>query len=138
MDAEGLTSFALNKVGSFAGQLAPGAGEFDRSVFTTESYTVGFNATLANGWDLSGSWQTGESRKKGGQFSSLRVDREGLARDAVIDPATGAVVCNVQVTNPSEADLAASPSVQGKVSSRTGAPLASPIGLDNTIRDCVP
>jgi len=138
MDAEGLSSFSLNKVGSYLGQLAPGAGEFDRSVFTTESYTAGFNATLANGWDLTGSYQTGESRKKGGQFYSLRVDREALSRDAVIDPATGAIVCNVQLVNPSEADLAASPSVQGLVSSRTGEPLASPIGLDNTIRDCVP
>lgn len=138
MDAEGLSSFGLSKVGSYPGQLAPGQGEFDRTVFTTESYTLGFNATLSNGWDLTGSWTTGESRKAGGQFRSLRVDREALARDAVIDPATGATVCNVQLVNPSEADLAASPVVQGLVSSRTGAPLASPIGLDNTIRDCVP
>lgn len=138
MDAEGRTSFSLNKVGSYQGQRAPSSQEYDRTVFTTESYTIGFNATLGNGWDLSGSYQTGESRKRGGQYPSSRVDREGLARDAVIDPATGAIVCNVQLFNPTEAELAASPAIQGKLSSRTGEQLKSPIGLDNTIRDCVP
>jgi iron complex outermembrane receptor protein len=138
MDAEGRSSFSLNKVGSYRGDLEAGAGEFDRSVFTTESYTFGFNSTLSNGWDLSGSYTSGESRKKGGQFNSLRVDREGLSRDAVIDPATGAIVCNVQLFNPTEAELAAAPQIQGRVSSRTGGQLRSPIGLDNSIRDCVP
>ena len=138
MDAEGRSSFALNKVGSYEGQLAPSSGEYSRTVFTTESYTIGFNATLENGWDLSGSYQSGESRKRGGEYPSARVDREALSRDAVIDPATGAVVCNVQLYNPTEAELAATPAIQGVLSSRTGDQIKSPIGLDNTIRDCVP
>jgi iron complex outermembrane recepter protein len=69
--------------------------------------------------------------------------------DAVRHPVTGAIVCRVQLFNPTEAQLAASPSVRGRISDRSapgavrvgdpGAiPLASPIGLDNTVRDCVP
>jgi hypothetical protein len=142
MDAEGLTSFQMNKNGSYLGQLEIGAGEYSHTVFTLESYTAGFNFTLANGWDLSGSYQTGESRKRGGEYPASRVDREALSRDAAIDPATGAVVCYVQLFNPTEEELAASPVVQGRTAKRgeadTGTPLLSPIGLDNTVRDCVP
>ena len=142
MDAEGRTSFSLNKVGNYLGDLEAGTGEFTRQVFTTESYAIGFNSTLPNGWDLSGSYQNGESRKAGGEFNSLRVDLEALARDAVIDPATGAIVCNVQLYNPTPEQLAAAPEIQGRNGRRgeidTGQPLKSPIGLDNAVRDCVP
>jgi len=142
MDAEGLTSFRLNKDGSYLGQTEVSAGEYSNTVFTLESYTAGFNFDMANGWALSGSYQTGESRKRGGEYPSSRVDREALSRDAVIDPANGSIVCNVQLVNPSEANLANSVRVQGREAKRgetpTGMPLASPIGLDNSIRDCVP
>jgi len=142
MDAEGRTSFRLDKVGSYRGDLEAGAGEFDLQVFTTESYSVGFDFTLGNGWDLSGSWQTGESRKGGGQYHSLRVDLEALSRDAVIDPATGNIVCNVQLYNPTPEQLANAPEIQGRTASRggtdLGTPLLSPIGLDNAVSECVP
>lgn len=142
MDAEGRTSFRLDKVGSYRGDLEAGAGEFTRQVFKTESYTVGFDFTLANGWDLRGSYQNGQSDKGGGEYHSLRVDREGLARDAVIDPATGNIVCNVQLYNPTPAQLAAAPEIQGRTAKRgetdLGTPLVSPIGLDNAVSECVP
>jgi iron complex outermembrane recepter protein len=142
MDAEGRTSFRLDKVGSYRGDLEAGAGEFDRQVFKTESYTVGFNFTLPNSWDLSGSYQSGESRKGGGQYNSLRVDLEALARDAVIDPATGEIVCNVQLFNPTPEQLANAPEIQGRTARRgetdLGTPLLSPIGLDNAVSECVP
>jgi outer membrane receptor protein involved in Fe transport len=142
MDAEGRTSFRLDKVGSYRGDLEAGAGEFDRQVFKTESFTIGFDSTLGNGWDLSGSYQSGESRKGGGQYNSLRVDLEALARDAVIDPATGNIVCNVQLFNPTPAQLANAPEIQGLTAVRggtdLGTPLQSPIGLDNAISECVP
>lgn len=138
MDAEGRTQFTLNKVGNYVGDLEPGAQEYTRTTFTTESYSAGFSFDLPNDWLLSGSYQAGESRKKGGEYPSLRVDREALARDAVRDPVTGAIVCNVQLYNPTPAQLAAAPQIQGLLSSRSGGPLLSPIGLDNTVRDCVP
>jgi outer membrane receptor protein involved in Fe transport len=142
MDAEGRTEFRLNKVGSYPGDLEAGAGEFDHQVFKTESYTAGFDFTLANDWALSGSYQSGESRKGGGQYHSLRVDLEALARDAAIDPATGDIVCNVQLFNPTPAELANAPEIQGLTAHRgetdLGTPLLSPIGLDNAVSECVP
>lgn len=138
MDAEGRSQITVNKVGNYLGDLEPGTFEYTRTTFTTESYSAGFSLDLSNDWVLSGSYQTGESRKKGGEYPSLRVDREALARDAVRDPVTGAIVCNVQVYNPTVEQLAAAPQIQGRVSSRSGTPLASPIGLDNSVRDCVP
>lgn len=138
MDAENLTQFTLNKVGSYQGDLEAGAQEYSRTVFTTESFTTGFNAELPGDWALSGSYQTGKSSKIGGKVAGLRVDREALARDAVRN-ASGVIVCNVQVYNPTPAQLAATTQIQGLKNSRDGvSALASPIGLDNSIRDCVP
>jgi iron complex outermembrane receptor protein len=136
--AENRTSFLMDKAGSYLGDFEAGAGEYTRTTFTTESYATGFTFDLPNEWVLSGNYQAGESRKKGGEYPSLRIDREALARDAVIHPVTGAIVCNVQVVNPTEAQLAAAPEIRGYIDERHGTPLTSPIGLDNSIRDCVP
>src|SRR5690606_1543040 len=94
------------------------------------------------------SWQSGESDKDTGVFDEVRVDRVFLAMDAVRHPETGAIVCNVQLYNPTPEQLAAavppgrlaSPggSPGGTGNNLTDAPLASPIGLDNSVRDCVP
>ena len=138
MDARGMTSFGINKSSSSPDNLQPGQ-EFSKTVFTMQSWQLGFDAALPNGWDLRGSWQSGESDKRAGEYGSIRIDREALARDAVRDPATGAIVCNVTLRNPTVAELAASPKIQGKFSTRDPSiPLASPIGLDNSVRDCVP
>jgi outer membrane receptor protein involved in Fe transport len=149
MDAEGRTSIRVDKNGSFYGVPEIGYDNRDHNVLTTQSWSVGFNAELPNGWDLSGNWQSGESAKRSQVYDKTRVDRMLLAMDAVRDPATGAIVCNVTLRNPSPAELAASPSVQGRFTSRSDTlnaidpsvprePLYSPIGLDNTVRDCVP
>jgi len=78
----------------------------------------------------------------------LRLDRLFLAMDAVRDPATGNIICNVKRFNPTPEQLRAS--VAGLDSSRpldpyvtaglpgNTQPLRSPVGLDNTIQDCVP
>ena len=149
MDAEGRSSIRVEKLGSFWNVPEIGALEEDRNVMTTQSWSVGFNATLPNGWDLSGNWQSGESQRLSQVYNKIRVDRMFLGMDAVRDPASGAIVCRVQLFNPTEAQLAASPAVQGRVDSRSSTlnaidpsnplqPLRSPIGLDNTVRDCVP
>ncbi|MDC1529335.1 TonB-dependent receptor [Gammaproteobacteria bacterium] len=139
MDAEGIESFGLQKVGSRIGELNPGLDTEDRNVFTSYSWQVGFDWNITNNWDLRASWQSGESDKRSGSYNHIRSDRMFLALDAVIDPATGGAVCNVTLRNPSVAELAAAPEIQGKVSSRDpNLPLASPIGLDNSVQDCVP
>lgn len=106
-------------------------------MFTTESYAAGFDYEFENGWALRGSYQTGESRKRGGEYPSLRVDREALSRDAVLN-ASGQLVCNVQRVNPTEEQLRASPENVGVKCSRGNGDIFSPIGLDNTVRDCIP
>ncbi len=131
-----MQSFQLSKFGNYLGEYAPGSNEFTHTTFTTQSWQLGFDTELPNGWDVRASWQSGESGKRADEFPSARVDREALARDAVRN-AAGAIVCNVQVRNPTPAELAAAPQIQGLLGD-DGLQLKSPIGLDNTVRDCVP
>ncbi len=153
MDAQTppMTSFQMDKIGVFYNQPEIGFDERDHNVFRTDSWSVGFSAVLPNGWDLTGSWQTGESEKRSQVYNKVRVDRMLLAMDAVRHPTTGAIMCNVTLVNPTPAQLAASPSLNGKytdvsdweIAAGLRAPtdrvkLYSPIGLDNTVRDCVP
>jgi len=150
MDAEGLDEFRMYKLGSFLDTPEIGSNERTHNVLSMNSWSVGFDAVLPNGWDLRASWQSGESDKLSQVYGKIRVDRMFLGMDAVRHPDTGAIVCRVQLPqySPTPAQLAASPSVQGRVNSRsntkaqegdsTGTPLMSPIGLDNTVRDCVP
>src|SRR5690606_33773465 len=67
-----------------------------------------------------------------------RIDRWFQAQDAVRDPDSGEITCRVKLLDPTPEQLAASvqdvlvPSPQGPEH------IASPVGLDNTIADCVP
>ncbi|HWK54561.1 MAG TPA: TonB-dependent receptor, partial [Hyphomicrobiales bacterium] len=147
MDAAGIDSFQLHKLGSWRDSMEPGMGSDNKGVFGTYSWSVGFDAVLPNDWDLHGSWQSGESHKRTGIYDEIRVDRVFLAMDAVRDPNTGAIVCNVTLHNPTPEQL--KESVAGRLESPGGSPggtrnppstnpLLSPIGLDNSVRDCVP
>ena len=136
MDAEGIDSFLLQKAGSFLGRNEIGLGD-GKAVYTMYSWSAGLDWQLPNGWAARLSWQRGESKGRAGLYGQTRIDRMFLGMDAVRDPATGAIVCNVQLYNPTEEQLAATPGIQGR-ESVAGGPLRSPIGLDNTIRDCVP
>jgi iron complex outermembrane recepter protein len=147
MDDAGITSFQLHKGGYFVGNNDTGEGSLQRTVFTTYSWSTGFDADFSNGWHLRASWQSGRSDKRTGIYDEIRIDRAFLSMDAVRHPQTGAIVCNVQLYNPTPAQLAAS--VAGRLASPGGTPggpasnpvtdpLLSPIGLDNSIRDCVP
>jgi outer membrane receptor protein involved in Fe transport len=146
MDTAGIKEFQLHKLGAFVGKNEPGIGQQNRTAFSTQSWSVGFDYMFENDWNLHGSWQSGRSHKRAG-IDEIRVDRMFLAMDAVRDPKSGAIVCNVQVYNPTPEQLKAS--VAQYVESPGGAPggtrpplstspLLSPIGLDNTVRDCVP
>jgi len=137
MDEAGIDHFQLSKLGSILGTTDVGSGADNRAVFSTYSWTLGMDVMLANGWDLRASWQSGESDKRTGIYDEVRIDRVFLAMDAVRDPASGAIVCNVQLYNPTEAQLAESIAHLG-LESTHGGPLMSPIGLDNSIRDCIP
>ena len=145
----GIDSFQLWRNGGFIKDLGSEVKVRDRqaTVFGTISWNLGVDVVLPNDWDLRASWQSGESKKRGGWLDGLRADRLTLAMDAVRDPKTGTIVCKVQLDNPTLAQLAASGagrlaspggSPGGTAGATTTAPLASPIGLDNTIGGCIP
>lgn len=167
MRANNLTQIRVDKLGSFQNGLVGngievGSGETGRSVFTQWEYALGFEYQIPGvEWTVEGRWQQAESKRNAQVLDHPRVDRLFLAMDAVRDPSTGAIVCRVQTVNPTVEQLKAS--VAGRISSvpvspfinlsdaeqstTTGGvsagagntkPLESPIGLDNTIRDCVP
>ncbi len=150
MQQRNMAAIAVHKNGNFPGLNEPGYGQEDSKVITTNSFAGGFEWDLPfKDWHLRGIWQEGESERLNTMGGLWRVDRTFLAMDAVRHPTTGAIVCRVQVNNPTPAQLAASPSIATLISPRS-APGAvrptdpgairvlSPIGLDNTVRDCVP
>ena len=118
-------------------------GNEESGVFGTYSVSTGFEYRLPNEWELTGSWQSGESHRRTGIFNEQRVDRTYLATDAVRHPTSGAIVCNVPTLAQLQASVAgrlASPGgvPGGTAGAITTAPLASPIGLDRTIENCTP
>lgn len=141
MAAQGINSFQLHSSGQFLGAMRNTLDGKER--FTTASGTVGVDVALPNDWDLRASWQSGTSTNKSMATGISRVDRFHMAADAVRDPATGAIVCRVQLFNPTPAQLAETPAVRGRLNPKTintpnEQPLLSPVGLDNSIRDCTP
>ena len=69
---------------------------------STASGTIGFKATIAsdgffNGWNVDGYYQYGKTDVDAAQEGGIRVDRIWLALDAVVDPATGNIVCNASL-----------------------------------------
>ncbi|MFN0002829.1 MAG: TonB-dependent receptor domain-containing protein [Pseudohongiellaceae bacterium] len=111
----------------------------DVSIGQLASTTVGFEYDFENGWNLTGNFQRGESSVGSGLRNIPRIDKFFMAMDAVVDPASGKIVCNISLKNPSAADLAAF-MVGKKVSSPLtpdGVTVSSPIG-PLTPSECVP
>ena len=164
---ENRPSFLIHKAGSYLGELDIYNTSESRNEFDSESLRFGVDWTMSDRWDMRVSLQSGETEKLTGVFDGLRIDRLALAIDAVeiysdrrdltgdtgtgapdgrpdlVAPAargTGTIVCNVQRYNPTAAQLAAVAAIQGRTKTTVNGtvPLASPIGLDNSISDCVP
>ena len=149
MDANGLTSFRLQKNGAMVGEPDLGLGGNNSKRFDTTSTSVGFDWDLPiRDWHVRAVYQSGETDRRNVFAGRWRLDRAFMAMDAV-DDGNGNPVCRVKTVNPSDADLMNSPVIQGRISSRSaigavnpgdpGAiPLRSPIGLDNSVAECVP
>ncbi len=145
LEAAGKSEFVMSRDGAFLNQSDIGIDGRDHAVNSTQTYTIGFQTTLPWDWDLSGSYSIGESQRKPDSINHLRIDRLFLAMDAVRDPATGAIVCRVNLPQyqPTVEQLNAAGLASGKVNSReelfdNPSPLGSPVGLDDTISGCVP
>src|SRR5690606_13036788 len=102
LEQRGVSEFILSRSGAFIDARDMGIDQRDENIFTTETYTVGFDYRLPFDWDLSGSFSTGETKRLSSVDNMLRVDRMFLAMDAVVDPATNQIVCRVQLSNPTE------------------------------------
>lgn len=155
---EGLSGFRFEKEGNIVGNDNWADNYSDGSQIYQDVVSFGFDRELDNNWTLTGYTHYGKSDKEALLDNILRVDREHMAMDAVEvysdrrdvngdglpdlvapdDRGSGEIICNVQRYNPTEEELAESvedvtvPSPQGPVG------IASPVGLDGSIENCVP
>jgi iron complex outermembrane receptor protein len=102
MDDNDIESFTLNRMGHSSDLKRGGAGLALNSTFTSQ--TLGIEVDFSgggffDGWGLDGFIQSGESKTQSRQSGGIRLDRIHMAHDAVIDPATGATVCNVTLVS---------------------------------------
>lgn len=96
--SDDIACFNLNRMGHSSDLKRGGAALALDIEF--ESTTLGIDAELSgggffDGWSVDGFVQHGETKQLTRQIGGIRLDRFHLAHDAVIDPATGATVCNV-------------------------------------------
>lgn len=146
MIAQNRSSIEIQKIGQLRGpnMINIADGRDDKNISQMWSASVGFDHAFANDWNLRGTYQYGESKLTSAAYNILRIDRLAMAIDAVRDPDTGAIICNVQRFNPTPEQLAAS--MQGRIVATTRIgdfpdgvrTVDSPIYNDNAIRDCVP
>jgi iron complex outermembrane recepter protein len=144
-----ITQLTVGKLGSYVDRPEVGSNTVTENVLTQWQYSAGFEYAIPGPeWILEGHYQTGLSKRSPEGKNVIRQDRLYLAMDAVRNPANGSIVCRVQLFNPTLEQLKAS--VAGRISSvpldprippgvpGNTKPLEAPIGLDNTVRDCVP
>jgi outer membrane receptor protein involved in Fe transport len=96
MDAAGIASFRYGR----AGDLDYGAGKKVRNRNLLTSTTIGTSGQLSGDWRYDAYYQYGHTNSRTTMFGALRQDRIYQAMDAVIDPVTGAIVCNSSLTFP--------------------------------------
>lgn len=139
MERENLSSIIVSKMGQPQGVTDFDSNESFHNRYEMKSGSVGFQFDINGNWKLSGSYQTGETDRTSIIYNEVRLDRLFMAIDAVRDPATGAIVCNVKTKNPTPEQLAAV--VAGKTyAGQQPNPITriSPVGGDRAIEDCVP
>jgi outer membrane receptor protein involved in Fe transport len=139
MVRENRASVTLEKLGQPVGVTDINSDESQHSRFKMWTANAGFEFDIDDNWRLVGHFQSGETERDITIYNEVRIDRLFLAIDAVRHPTTGAIVCNVQVANPTSEELAAAVAGQtfaGQQIDRITR--TSPIGMDNSIRDCQP
>jgi iron complex outermembrane receptor protein len=147
MDRLKLTSVRIDKIG----QVRSGNNRNfydsrnDSNISQMWSTTFGFDHTFGNDWNLRGTYQYGESKLTSEGENMIRVDHWYLAMDAVRDPNTGAIICNVQKVNPTMAQLQAAAAGKTVATTRIQEFPSGVMPINNilvtpetSIRDCVP
>jgi len=147
MDRLKMSSVRIDKIG----QVRTGSNRNfyddrnDSNISQMWSSTFGFEHSFENNWNLSGKYQYGESKLTSEGENMVRVDHWYMAMDAVRDPATGAIMCNVQRVNPSMAQLQAAAVGKSVATTRIQEFPTGIMPIDNilvtpesSIRDCQP
>lgn len=99
MVANDIASFTMGRIGH-SSDLA--ADSFTRNTGKTRSGTLGFKSKIRSegffqDWAINGYYQYGKTDLDAAQEGGVRLDRVFLALDAVVDPATGNIVCNASL-----------------------------------------
>jgi iron complex outermembrane receptor protein len=100
MDNAGVTSIAMTRYGHAEDW---GWGSF-ANTSRTRGATLGFKSTISSegffdGWSIDGYVQYGKNNLDAAQEGGIRLDRIYHAVDAVVDPVTGSIRCNVTLTS---------------------------------------
>ena len=137
MTQQGVMAFKMPETRSVPGLQNWADDQTDHNVHTMFTWSVGGEADLWSDWQAEARTGRQAARTSSREvMGDLRVDRMFLALDAVTGP-NGTPICRVQRYNPTPAQLAAAPSVQGQLN-KFGDRCCRPSGLDNTISGCVP
>jgi outer membrane receptor protein involved in Fe transport len=164
---QNVDSFVFQKQGTVFGQDGNWNDNENRhNQFDTWTLQLGVDKDLGDNWSMQFRLQRGETDRYTTVYNEVRVDREFLAIDAVevyadrrdadsdgiidvvdeADRGTGAIICNVQRYNPTDAQLQAAvanvlvPAPQGDDSlggPTDRVPIPGPVGPD-AISNCVP
>jgi iron complex outermembrane recepter protein len=100
----GIASFTMNR--NFQEFVPDIRLDIDNVTFSaTAGFTLDFETDgFFNGWKLDGYYQYGRNKQHNGIVNYIRTQTINAAVDAVIDPATGRIVCNAALTNPAWRD----------------------------------
>ena len=128
MTAANIPSFIISKQGmvNVPGGVNIYDNHGDRSIGILESETVGFEYNLTDGWNLTGHYQTGQSKVDTGVLNIPRIDKFFMGMDAIVSPTSGKTVCNITQVNPTADQLKAF---------MAGKKLPSPISVDGVTGD---
>ncbi|MDT8399302.1 MAG: TonB-dependent receptor [Pseudomonadales bacterium] len=102
MLAEGLESFKLQRIGGPEDLAANASTKTESNTFAG---TVGFDLTIDQAgffqdWQVHSYYQAGRNKQRGRMLGGIRQDRVNAAVDAVVDPATGSIVCRPALIDP--------------------------------------
>ncbi|HUF71838.1 MAG TPA: TonB-dependent receptor [Gammaproteobacteria bacterium] len=165
MEDEGFSDLRMDKNGALVGRNNFQDNYHDITETEQIILSGGFDREMENGWTMSGYLHFAETDRVAYLDNILRVDRWFMAMDSVEvyndrrdltddagtggpdglpdlvaagDRGAGEIICNVLRYNPTEQELA--DAVAGEtVPSPTGpVGIASPVGLDGAIENCVP
>lgn len=100
MAANNIASFTFGRIGDSLDIADNAFAEDDTRV---RAGTLGFKSKIANGWfkdwSVDGNYQFGETSLDARQIGGIRIDRIFMALDAVKNPTTGQVECNVTLVS---------------------------------------